>query len=316
MAGNSINILCASDEKFIPYCGTMLTSLFENNRDSSINVYLLSDDTLTAISKKRLVSLAQKYSQTLSIIKVDASDFARYPVHNSQWNNSIYYRLLVVDFLPVSVEKVIYLDSDIIVDGSLKDYWGTNVEGYALGAVPDAWCGRKDVYERLSLPDDGCYFNSGSMLINLKYWREYKVKEQFLEYIDSNFEKLWFNDQDTLNGVFFEKKLLLPVKYNFQVPYLKKDIFDSLYDGLRNEILATSEPRIIHYSSPIKPWMVLYYNMPYKEKWKYYKRISFWKKTSDILPEHNFVRWMIKRFILWPLGMMETDSYLPLPQEV
>jgi len=316
MVGDSINILCVSDEKFLPYCGIMLTSLFENNRENSINAYLFTDNTLTAKSIKRLETLAEKYSQTLSIINVDTSVFEHYPVNNRQWNNSIYYRLLAAELLPDSVEKIIYLDADIIVNGPLNDYWGTDIEGYAVGAVPDSWCGRKDVYDRLSIPEDKQYFNSGSMLINLKFWRTHNVKDKFLEYIGSNFEILWFNDQDTLNGVLFAQKLLLPVKYNFQVPYLKKDIFDAFNDRLQNDILSTTKPVVIHYSSILKPWNVLYYSLPFKKEWKYYKNISLWKKTPDTFPRRKFVRWMIKRFILWPLGLMERDCYLSLPQEV
>ena len=69
--------------------------------------------------------------------------------------------------------------------------------------------------------------NPACLVLNLKYWREHELSKQYMQYINDNFEKLWFNDQDTLNGVLFNKKLMLPVTYNFQVLFLKNSIFNA-----------------------------------------------------------------------------------------
>lgn len=306
----TINILCATDKNFVPYCGIMLTSLFENNKDEDIVVYLLVDETVKEQDKNQYRLLAEQYKQSIQIIQVDASTFEKYPVYNKQWTNSIYYRLLAAELLPDFVDKIIYFDADIIVTRSIREMWEIDIKKYALGVVQDIWAPNQQVYDRLGLENDKNYFNSGSMLLNLKYWREHDLSKKYMMYIKNNFEKLWFNDQDTLNGVLFDQKLMLPVNYNFQVLFLKKSLFDEMTDEQKKDILATTTPLIMHYSASTKPWMIMYYKMPYLELWRRYRDISMWKNTPDLMPKTKVLNWLIKRYFLWPLNIYFKHEYI------
>lgn len=306
----TINILCATDKNFVPYCGIMLTSLFENNKDEDIVVYLLVDETVKEQDKNQYRLLAEQYKQSIRIIQVDASTFEKYPVYNKQWTNSIYYRLLAAELLPDFVDKIIYLDADIIVTRSIREMWEIDIKKYALGVVQDIWAPNQQVYDRLGLENDKNYFNSGSMLLNLKYWREHDLSKKYMMYIKNNFEKLWFNDQDTLNGVLFDQKLMLPVNYNFQVLFLKKSLFDEMADEQKKDILATTTPLIMHYSASTKPWMIMYYKMPYLELWRMYRDISMWKNTPNLMPKTKVLNWLVKRYILWPLNIYFKQEYI------
>ena len=308
----TINILCATDKNFVPYCGIMLTSLFENNKDELISVYLLVDDTVGEKDKDKYIRLAKQYQQSINITHVDAATFEKYPVYNQQWTNSIYYRLLAAELLPTSIDKIIYLDADIIVTRSIREMWEVDVENYAVGAIIDIWAPNKQVYERLNLKNDSQYFNSGSMVLNLKYWREHELSKQYMQYIKDNFEKLWFNDQDTLNGVLYNQKLMLPVNYNFQVLLLKKSLFDEMTEEQKKDILETTNPLIMHYSASTKPWSIMYYNMPYIELWRKYRDKSLWKHTPNRLPKTKVLNWLIKRYILWPLNIYVNKEYIRL----
>ena len=308
----TINILCATDKNFVPYCGIMLTSLFENNKDEHISVYLLVDDTVREKEKDKFQTLAKRYQQCINIIHVDAATFEKYPVYNQQWTNSIYYRLLAAELLPSSIDKIIYLDADIIVTRSIREMWEIDVEKYAVGAVYDAWSPNKQVYERLGLDFDELYFNSGSMVLNLKYWREHELSKQYMLYIKNNFDKLWFNDQDTLNGVLYNQKRMLPVQYNYQVPFLQKSLFEAMNGKQKSEIGQTKTPLIVHYSASNKPWMIVYYKMPYLELWRQYRDLSLWKHTPNRLPKTKILNWLIKRYILWPLNILKQQEYIKL----
>ncbi len=306
----TINILCATDKNFVPYCRVMLTSLFENNKDEHISVYLLVDDTVLEKDRSKYLELAKQYVQTIHIISVDSSTFEKYPVYNSQWTNSIYYRLLAAELLPKSINKIIYLDADIIVTRSIREMWEIDVEKYALGAVHDIWAPNQQVYNRLGLKNDKQYFNSGSMILNLKYWRENELSRKYMQYIQENFEKLWFNDQDTLNGVLFNKKLMLPVTYNFQVLFLKNSIFNEMTDEQKKNILETKNPLIMHYSASTKPWMIMYYKMPFLELWRKYRDLSMWRNTRNLFPKTKVLNWLIKRYVLWPLNIYFKQEYI------
>ena len=309
---NTINILCATDKNFVPYCGIMLTSLFENNKENKIIVYLLIDDTVSDKSREQFSNLAKLYGQTINLIKVDGSRFEKYPVYNKQWNNSIYYRLLAAELLPDSVNKIIYLDCDIIVTGDISPMWEINVDKYAIAAVPDIWSPRASVYERLNLYNDGMYFNSGSLIFNLRYWREHHMSDQYMEYLKNNFEKLWFNDQDILNGVLYNQKLMMPLTYNYQVLFLQKNLHEEFSEDLRNEMSSIKLPLIIHYAASTKPWMVLYYKMPFLNEWRKYRDISYWRHTRNLLPKTKMLNWLLKRYLLYPLNIMNPQEYLTL----
>lgn len=305
-----INILCATDNNFVPYCGIMLTSLFENNQTESICVYLIVDDTVKEGDLFKFQKLASQYQQRLELIHINPSVFDQYPVYNEQWTNSIYYRLLAAELLPDMIEKIIYLDCDIIVMRSLSEMWNLNIDEYAVGAVPDTWAPKSSVYERLGLENDGKYFNSGSLVMNLKYWRKHQLSRQYIQYIADNFEKLWFNDQDTLNGVLFDKKKILPVSFNYQILFLKRSVFEQMPQPLQQDILNTTNPLILHYAASIKPWMIQYYKMPYLSTWRKYRELSMWKDTPDLLPKTKILSWLIKRFILWPLNLYRNTEYV------
>jgi stage IV sporulation protein A len=67
----SINVICATDNDFAPYCGVMLTSLFENNRKSKLSVFVLVDESFSSRNQRRYMQLGAKYGQALHIVKVD-----------------------------------------------------------------------------------------------------------------------------------------------------------------------------------------------------------------------------------------------------
>lgn len=307
---DTITILCSTDRHFAPYCGIMLTSLFANNQDEQLVVYLLIDDSVAKDDTDKYLQLSRQYRQTLHIIHVDPSRFDRYPVYNPQWTNAIYYRLMVTELLPDSIDKIIYLDADIIVTRSIREMWQIDVSDVALGVVEDIWAPNPQVYERLGLPYDRQYFNTGAMVINLRYWREQNLAEQFMCYIRDNFDRLWFNDQDTLNGVLYNCKRILPVTYNFQIPLLRRSLFDPMTEEQKHDILHTTSPLIMHYSGPTKPWMILYYKMPYLDLWRQYRDMSLWRSTPNRLPKSKLLSWLVKRYILWPLNLYFKQEYI------
>lgn len=304
---NIINILCATDKKFIPYCGIMLTSVFENNKTQNVNAYILVDESVEEKDKAALETLAKKYNQRTELIYVDSIRFDKYPT-NTNWSKAMYYRLLVEELLPDYIDKIIYFDCDIIVTCSLWEMWNTDIENYAVGAVMDVYS--KSLYEHLGLSNEKEYFNSGSMLINLKYWRKHQLGTQCMQYMSTHKEELWCPDQDVLNYVLQQHKLMLPVKYNFQIQFLKHELFGNFNEELKQYIKNTP-PIVIHYAFLVKPWMmVCHRGIPYYHEWCRYKRISLWKRTKKVWPKTKRLNWFIKRYVLWPFGIMYDNEFM------
>ena len=306
-----VNILCATDNNYVPYCGIMLSSVFESNRDCQVNAYIIIDKSLSVSNVKRFEELVHKYGQKIEYLMVDNTVLSKFPSKGlDYWSIAMYYRIFAESLLPISVHRVLYLDCDVIVRQNLSPLWDLDMANKAVGVVPDIFTFSKDIYQRLKYPQGMGYFNSGVILINLDYWREQHICQQCLGFLEKHYDRLFANDQDVLNAILWDKKIQLPVSYNFQVQFLKHYFYEKESVALQNEILRTKEnPAIIHYAVPQKPWNVMYYKMPFKQVWWRYKRISPWWYLLPQLPKRKAFNNLIKRFLLWPFGVMWQDDY-------
>lgn len=298
-----MNILCATDDNYVPYCGIMLTSLFENNKEQDIVVYLMT----AGLNKKNIVDfekLANQYKQEINIILVDNIALKNCPIRiGDHVSIAAYYRLLAPILLPDSVDKVLYLDCDMIINKSLNDLYNINVENYALGAVLDEDFQNQDKYDRLQYDYEKGYFNSGMLLMNLDYWRKNNVMVRCLDYIDKNSDKILFHDQDTLNVVLQDEKKLLSITYNFQTGFVytrynfSKELFSQICKTIKNI------PVILHYTGPGKVWAVGSKH-PYVEYYLYYRSISLWKDFPLIDNRSLKDRLLqLRNELIWKLGI-------------
>ena len=183
-----------------------------------------------------------------------------------------YLRVFIPAYVDAFVDKIIYLDADIIVNNSIEPLWNTTIKKYAIGAVENIVPGIKTV---LSDSSDQNYFNDGMMLINLRWWREKEVMHQTLRFIENYPEKIVYHDQDALNAVLNGKWLSLHPKYNMQGA-LFMDEFDAFRGDPQQLREAIDHPVIIHYSTPLKPWHYLSFH-PYTQKYYDYLTLTPWR---------------------------------------
>jgi len=305
-----IHILCATDDAYVPYCGIMLTSLFENNKDVDVCVYVIFDKELSFTNKKRFVQLAGKYGQQIEFVKINNKQLSQFPTKGMDyWSIAMYYRIFAAELLPESVSKLLYLDCDILVTGSLSELFATDLTGKAVGSISDIFIYTDECQQRLGYAAEHGYFNSGVLLINLDYWREHDVCGQCMSFLSENYERLVANDQDVLNAVLHDQKINLPLTYNYQIQFLSRYFFNLQNDDLKKQVMESYlAPRIIHYAYKTKPWNVMYYKLPFVEDWQHYKRMSLWAHILPTLPKRKCINWLIKRLIMWPLGLMKYDS--------
>ena len=277
----SINVICATDNDFAPYCGVMLTSLFENNRKSKLSVFVLVDESFSSRNQQKYKQLGTKYGQALHIVKVDSKQTADFPVNQSFYHISqpTYYRILATQLLPREVSKVLYLDCDIIVAGSLEPMWATDLEGKAIAGVKDGWMTfENNSYDHLHYDRKYGYFNAGVVMLNLDYWRQHDIETRLLNYIRENHDNLPYMDQDVLNGTLHESTEWLPERYNLQTKNLYKAYWTDFPEHYQNTLMQElSQAVIIHYCGRHKPWNYRYSGGPYHSLWEHYRRLSPYK---------------------------------------
>lgn len=305
--GDTINIFSVTDDNYAPYCGVMLTSIFENNKNHSFNVFILIGKPLSKRNQRKLHNLEIKYGNSIEFITVDDNSIRNLLISN-KWSIATFYKVFAGDLLPESIHKVLYLDGDIIVTGDVAELWNIDITGKAMAVVQDYGISCEMGQNRLQYPAEAGYFNGGMMLINLDYWRLNNVGQRCLTYIENNYDKLIYCDQDVLNAVLWDEKRLISLTYNYLISYLGDFLYNRQPLDIQNELLKFSKsPLIIHYCYMLKPWSVVYYNLPFSEEWKSYKRLSPWSYKLPSPPKNKSINWIIKRYFLWPLGIMKPD---------
>lgn len=279
---DKIHILFAITDSYVPYCAVALTSLFENNKNNKFEVHIICSD-LSVENEEKLNRLFIRYKQEWSLIPIDAQKMReRLKEYEGGFHYSVLYRLLAAELLPPNLEKILYMDCDIIITNDLAPCYETAMnKEVALCAVADVV--RINDYHRLKIKDDShVYFNTGIMLINLEYWREHHIGMRCLAYIKhaSSLEKL-FPDQDALNVICQGHAKLLSFNYNMQTIYFADEKYLSvrvLYKDMPAIREAQQNPIIVHFSGE-KPWYKGDY-LPYRKEWKHFLSLTEWGKMK------------------------------------
>ena len=276
----SYNILASCDNNYIMPCGVMMCSVCESNKQSRFCFHLIIDESVTASSKSQLTAIASNYKADIVFHVFNSETILReLGNENISFANNIslptYYRLFVESVLPSDIDRILYLDCDIVVRGNIDVLFAISMKDYAVACVPDISEGISEFYDRLGYSMEQGYFNAGVLLINLEYWRNHNLKKDFIDFYRNNTHKVLQHDQDILNFVCKDNKIVLPIKYNAQDGFfLNRCYFDrTKYVEQLKE--AERDPIIIHYTG-IKPWEKLCEN-PFKGVFFYYLNKTEWE---------------------------------------
>jgi lipopolysaccharide biosynthesis glycosyltransferase len=258
-----INVLCCGDEKYAMAMAAMLYSASANlSRYYRLRVFVI-DGGISPLSRRRIDEKINTLENVeLEWLKIDCSNLKDLPTVG-HINNSMYLRLYVGELLPKDVDRVIYLDVDLLVESDLSELWREEFGQAIVLAVRNYT--RSIMRSHLPLPGideatrrKGKYFNSGVMLVNLDRWREEHIGPTTFEYIRQHRALIEFGDQDSLNATLFGKWDELDISWNAQVDklmHLDQLGRGEMYDEIRrrrDELLF--RPKIRHYSGAKKPW--------------------------------------------------------------
>lgn len=298
-----MNILCSTDHNYIMPTGVMLTSLLMHHAELKVHIHVMINQSVTETDRRslhRVVSISTKAD--ISFYLMEDKLFREFPIGENYQSAHIttmatYYRLYATKVLPQTIDKVLYLDGDIIVRSSLHQLWNIDMDDIPIGGVPDSTYSSVVHYNRLRYPVSQGYFNAGVLLINLKYWREHNVLCDFLQIVKEKKEVLACHDQDVLNYIFRKNKLLLPLKYNMQNCFLyRRDMVPLPWTFDEQIADGQKSPVIIHYVTAPKPWHSDCRH-PYKQEFVKYRDMTEWKNMKEHRYYHGRSRlyWTVLR---------------------
>lgn len=281
-----IHIACNIDRNYVRHCAVTLVSVFENNRGQEVTVHLLTDD-LDEAEKSLLEGLCGRYGQKIRFYRPDWELLRGFCIRkfSKRITMATYYRCLLSEVLPESVDRLLYLDCDIVVRGDLRPFYDMPLDGVGVAAVEDIGSGEAERYEVLHYPMEDAYFNAGVLLVNMDYWRSHGVPQQCADYYRKYPERILFNDQDLLNSVLHKDKKLVDLTWNAQDGFYRA----SLDEGRRRRYADTLlDPVILHYTNR-KPWE--YDSLhPLREEYRRYLDLTPWRGDYPWTTPGNRVR--------------------------
>ena len=256
MNSDSINIVLASDNNYAQHVAIVAASILCNTQ-AKVCFHILSD----GISQQK-VDLIQRTIDSLGG-QLSVYDLSSYQCFEKLFTSghiskAAYFRLDIANILPREVDKVIYMDVDLLVLQDIAELWKCDLQGKPLAAVPDYGIMAskrlmKQKKQVLGLSMDSLYFNSGVVVMDLKQWREHNYAEQVIRLAAEG--NLTHHDQDALNKVFMGKWMPLPLKWNVIPPIF--NLFSKILlrnDLRKNAISARKNKAVLHYAGRYKPW--------------------------------------------------------------
>ena len=257
-----MNVLVTVSENYCGYMLTMLKSLFQHNK-CRVTVYLMHSRISDAMLEKVRQYIEGK-GHVFEPVRVGADMFDDAPV-NMHFTKEMYYRLLASRMLPESEDRVLYLDPDILIRGSVEEFYHLPFDGKMLIAMPDPpqtndpKCpDNRPHWQRLGIPESSTYVNSGVLLMNLKRMREenFDVSGIF-EIINEKSGDLIYPDQDAINVYFRDSMKIWNNLYNYNPGLLANEVVKW---GLSKKYRRRENPIIVHFMGPVKPWSIHYRN--------------------------------------------------------
>lgn len=277
-----MNILLAFNSNYYMPALVLLKSLLVNNQwCREIRIYVLYSD-LKPGEIQRFSQVAEESGIAKAIfLPVETDTFQDAPLHLKWISRETYYRLLAQEMLPESVERVLYLDVDMIVMGSLEEFYHQDFEGKLLVACNRYGLGGVDPkrLEQLTLPRDTIYFNAGTLLYDLAGQRQQIDPNILYEYPVLFYQQLKYGDQDVLNAVFYGLTKFADWRvYN---------CFDSNTTRQRQEDRVRRSCKIFHYNGRGKPWTERYWGRMAWLFWDYAQLLPEYAGQYEALKEKH-----------------------------
>ena len=236
-----ISIAYAPDDNYVNQTVVSMKSALEHNEQVE---FIIMYSKLSAESMQKLGAVGG----SLRLIKMDESQFADLTL--SKWVTvQAWFRIKLPD-LCKDLDKVLYLDCDTLIRGNLDELFSLDLTDKYLAGVKDVW-GVSKYVKRLGMKS-GVYVNSGMLLFNCDYCRKEHFFDKVVEFAKNNAKIIEFCDQDSINKVVDEHKLVISPKYNLMDTWWRGGYYE--FEGKEEaEYLQAKENPVIAHLTGLKP---------------------------------------------------------------
>lgn len=282
MNSQPMHVAFCVNDGYAQYLMVTIKGLLENN-SNSIVVHVLSD-YISERNVARLKDLVSLYPfAELKIVIVDDSKLRGL---KDTWTIYTWYRVLLPEILDKDVHRVLYLDADVLVARNIGELFRLDMTGKAIAGTIDFQSKDISTYERCGYEPEKEYVCAGIMLMNLDYWREHDIANQVVRWGRDNNDRIQFPDQDSINYICRNAKILLPLKYDIVDGFFHDDYYYKNYPQELRECVES--PVIIHYAGQA-PWVVELSNHLLQDEWEKYNR-ALKKPVKKVYQSKGFLK--------------------------
>ncbi len=233
-----IHVAFCSDAGYIPQLAAALVSLFLSNWRNELKLYIVTTG-LTRENRLTLEQLSVTFGRNLDFFDLDDTPLTGLAEYVQP--KSTYYRLLLPNLLS-DVDRLIYLDCDLVVEIDLRELWETKQDNYLVLGVAERDELQPGLQAHVSTPGDP-YINAGVIVMDLEAWRREGIASKCLTWLKENPTIATMMDQDAINRVCVGRKGYVPLKWNLNPIH-----------GPARLTLPQFPQRILHFAGPLKPW--------------------------------------------------------------
>lgn len=273
-----INLLFAIDSNFLRPLETTLLSLNTNvSSQSKLHIFVIHGGSLGLDSAdgRSLNNYCKALNIKYTPILVNSNDFSDAPV-SERYPETIYYRLLAHRYLPTDIDRILYLDADILCINDFLKLYDENIDEYYYAAASHSGLTELTTVVnkvRLRSYESEGYFNSGVLLINLDLVRQNVHAQDIYDYISTNRYNLLLPDQDVLNGLYGDKIKKIPDElYNFDVRKIMT--YQLISNGDWDLDWTINHTVFLHFCGKEKPWFKKYRGR-FDSLYKHYEHQSY-----------------------------------------
>lgn len=275
---NIIPIFFATNNDYCAYLAVTLQSIKEHiSNDAIYDIYILYNKIDT--NKIKLVEKMADDNFKITFMDVSESLEGKHyyggPAASTKHiSEETFYRMLIAQMMP-QFDKVLYLDCDIVVLDDLKKLYEMDIQDKTLGAVYSVEFWNDEGSGTLPSNEEHEWFNAGILIIDLNRYRKMNIAKKCDDIMSTQI--FTTVDQDVLRLACYKDVTYLPYEWNVMWHHLHNGGGGITVVNAKAYKNAVEKPRIIHYSSGIKPW-----KLPEAELadffWKYARRTDFYEE--------------------------------------
>jgi lipopolysaccharide biosynthesis glycosyltransferase len=287
-----LQVFLTSDEFFFPHLATAVKSLLENNKKASFDIHVIHPG-ISPLLWDKLEQIISSYPASFLHSRLIDDRFLEGLKVTFYLRVSSYYRLFIETL--TDADKVLYLDSDLIVLGDITNLFEIDLTDQFVMAVKNPGFMR---HASLNMKETSDYFNSGVLMINLEMWRKHNVSNRVIEFVHKNPKVILYTDQCGLNSIIDGAwKKMLP-KFNLQSLFFgeESDRFLAAFEEKEMED-SLKNPVIVHFTGVFKPWNFGDKHPYRKVYWRFRNQTPFKSLVSDDFSLRRLVSFYLPKSI-------------------